>query len=107
MTNLKKQEKLALKMDRAPLRAVSDRSDERRELQKPFNGVNKREELRRQADIHRKEQELNLLKQENDRLNGRNMDLLISRPEMVLYYASLFLSVNVIFGWMAYLALFI
>ncbi|MFT7433296.1 MAG: hypothetical protein ACI9TY_000926 [Alphaproteobacteria bacterium] len=107
MTQLKKQEKLALKTNQTPLRMIKERAEECRDEQAPYYGANQRESIRRQSDLERQAQELGQLKQENDRLQGRNKDLLVSRPEMVLYYAALFLSINVIFGWMTYLALYI
>tara|TARA_R110000868_G_scaffold411733_1_gene708209 strand:- start:44515 stop:44841 length:327 start_codon:yes stop_codon:yes gene_type:complete len=88
-----------------PLRVIKARSDERRQNQKDFQGSDKREDVRRMADLERKDQELEMLKLENSRLQGRNKALLVSRPDMVLYYAALLLSVNVIFGWMAYFAI--
>lgn len=107
MVNKKEDDKVVrLYESRESFRIVRERAEERRQSKDDFNGSEKRKEQRRRADHASREQNLEMLRRENERLQMRNRDLSVSRPELVLYYVSLLLSVNVIFGWMAYLALF-
>lgn len=94
---------------KARLRLVTKRNKDRREADEGNKEhlLDQRTITRRQEDSDKSRQELNILRQENERLQERQYKLIISKPELVLYYSALILSVNVIFGWMAYLALFL
>lgn len=92
----------------AKVRLVVDRGEDRRQnTDESENRIfDQRISTRRKDDLEKQREEYELLKQENERLQERQRRLIISKPELVLYYAALILSVNVIFGWMAYLAVF-
>jgi hypothetical protein len=110
VVNKKKPDVMTLEdFQKAKLRLVAKRSQERR--QNLEGGANllldQRIVTRRQEDTGKKRQELELLRQENERLQERQFKLIVSKPELMLYYTALILSVNVIFGWMTYLALFL
>lgn len=108
MVKIKEKENIIKLADKQQaLRIVQERSGDRRQQQSGFSGEDQRRSDRRQADLEARERDLEMLRRENERLQMRNSDLVVSRPELVLYYVSLLLSVNVIFGWMAYLALFV
>lgn len=108
MVNKKQKNKLQSKplSKSAKLRLVVERGEDRRqEDNEPL--MDQRISVRRQEDVDKNKQELELLRQENERLLERQRKLIVSKPELILFYAALLLGVNVIFGWMAYLALFI
>ncbi|MAF31060.1 MAG: hypothetical protein CMF60_02520 [Magnetococcales bacterium] len=108
MVKLKEQNIVDFDQQSNKVRLVKERGDDRRQQQQPIDvNDDQRVALRRQHDIQKQSNELELLRQENERLQERQRKLMVSKPELLLYYGALFLSVNIIFGWMAFLVSYI
>lgn len=101
MQNQKEKELNLVK--KSPLRLVVARGTERRLKDKAFEGDDKRKEVRRFNDQMQMLENLTFSEQiEHQKEIESQTPAFIGRIEGVLYYVALVLSVNIIFGWIAY-----